>query len=91
MLNYQAAYRMQMGAFFGEVSGFGEVSAIGPTLEAARSNLLSALRYAAERALRRGEALPLPVPGPAPADAYLIETLTLVPEGGDRVSVRLGG
>jgi predicted RNase H-like HicB family nuclease len=90
MLSYQAAYRMQMGAFFAEILDFPGVSAVGTTLSEARNNLYNALRYEAERLLRRGELLPIPTACQQPADAYLVETVTLVPTGTDQVMVRMG-
>jgi predicted RNase H-like HicB family nuclease len=91
MLTYQAVYRFNMGAFFAEVPDFPGASALGATLPEARANLLSALRYAAERRLKRGEHLPIPDPGRAPGDAYLVETLTLLPHGDDTVAVQVPG
>lgn len=88
MFSYQVTYRMQMGAFFAEVPEFPEASAFGPTLSDARNNLLTALRYAAQRLLRRGEPMPLPAGRPA-GDAYLVERVVLLPVDGDRVEVRV--
>jgi predicted RNase H-like HicB family nuclease len=79
-----------MGFFFAEVLDFPDTSALGATLPDARANLLSALRYAAERRLKRGELLPIPDPGRAAGDAYLVETLTLLPRGDDTVGVEVG-
>lgn len=90
MLNYKAAYRFQQGVFFAEVLDFPEASAFGQTLGQARDNLISALKFAVERVLRRGELLPLPDPRKTSADAYLLETLTVVPDEGDRIMVRQG-
>ena len=88
MFDYQVTYRMQMGAFFAEVSEFPDVSAYGPTLSDARSNLIASLSYAANRKLRRGEPMPLPEPRPT-ADAYFVESVVLLPVGDDRVEVRV--
>jgi predicted RNase H-like HicB family nuclease len=88
MFGYQVTYRMQRGAFFAEVSEFPDASAFGATLSDARNNLVTALNYAAQRKLRRGEPMPLPSPHPA-ADAYLIESVVLVPISEERVEVRV--
>jgi predicted RNase H-like HicB family nuclease len=77
-----------MGAFFAEVLDFPEVTAFGPTLSDARANLCQALRYAAERRLRRGEVLPLPDPNAPAADAYGVEFLAVVPTGDAQVLVQ---
>jgi predicted RNase H-like HicB family nuclease len=90
MLNYRVAYRMQMGAFFAEVLDFPEATAFGGTVMEARHNLLSALRYAAEKRLRRGEFLPMPDPTRTAPDAYTLEVVTLVPSEGNRVTVQIG-
>jgi predicted RNase H-like HicB family nuclease len=88
MLRYRAAYRMQWGAFYAEVPDFPEASAFGPSLAEARANLQSALRYAAERRLKRGEMLPLPDPERPLADAYLVEPV--LPRGDNTVAVESG-
>ncbi len=85
MIDYTVAYRMDGGAFFAEVIGFPEASAFGVSLAGARENVLSALRLAAEQALRRGAVLPLPDAHSAVADAYLIERVRLMPDGDGRV------
>jgi predicted RNase H-like HicB family nuclease len=90
MLHYKAAYRLQMGSFFAEVLDFPEASAFGATVDEARNHLLSALRYAAQRRLRHGELLPIPGPASGAADAYLVETVTLLPRGDDTVAVEVG-
>jgi predicted RNase H-like HicB family nuclease len=90
MLNYRVAYRLQMGAFFAEVLDFPEASAFGSSVVEARQNLISALRYAAENRLRRGELLPLPDPTRAAPDAYTTEMATVVPCFDNRVSVQVG-
>jgi predicted RNase H-like HicB family nuclease len=90
MISYKAAYRLQMGTFFAEVPDFPDTSAFGPSLAEARSNLVTALRIAAERRLRRGEFLPIPDPDRAVADAYLVETVTVVPTSADQVMVHVG-
>lgn len=87
MLSYKIAYRMQMGTFSALVLDFPEASAFGATLADARNNLLFALRYAAERKLRRGELLPVPDPLRSDPDAYLVENVTVLPESEDRVQV----
>jgi predicted RNase H-like HicB family nuclease len=89
MFSYRAAYRLQLGTFFAEVSGFPEASAIGATLSEARTNLIFALRFPAETRLRRGDLLPLPA-AREPGDAYMTETLTLLPQAGDRIDVQVG-
>jgi predicted RNase H-like HicB family nuclease len=88
MFGYQVTYRMQMGAFFAEVSEFPEASAHGATLSDARNNLIASLGYAAHHKLRRGEPMPLPAPSPG-ADVYLVESVVLLPVGDDRVEVRV--
>jgi hypothetical protein len=90
MLTYKASYRMHMGAFSALVLDFPEASAFGPTLSEARHNLLLALRYAAERKLRRGDLLPMPDPHAGDAEAYLIEPVTVWPTAADRVNVQVG-
>ena len=87
MLTYRAAYRRRMGSFIAEVVDFPEASAFGATLADARDALTCALRYAAERRLRRGEPLPMPDPACAANDAYLVEDVSVWPEGDDRVRV----
>ena len=79
MLNYKIAYHLRLGAFFAEVLDFPEVTAFGPTVAEARQGVLHALRYAAQRRLRRGELLPVPDEGRTAADAYLIEVVSLLP------------
>jgi predicted RNase H-like HicB family nuclease len=91
VLNYRVAYRLQMGAFFAEVLDFPEATAIGATVTDARHNLVSALRYAAENRLRRGEFLPMPDPTRTAPDAYTLEMVTLIPSEGNRVAVQVGG
>jgi predicted RNase H-like HicB family nuclease len=71
MLNYKVFYRKQMGSFQAEVPDFPGATAFGMTVAEARDNVLSALRYAAERRIRRGELLPMPDPARTAADAYL--------------------
>lgn len=90
MLNYRVAYRLQMGAFFAEVLDFPEASAFGTTVVEARQNLVSALRYAAENRLRRGEFLPLPDPARTAPDAYTMETAIVMPSEDNRVAVQVG-
>jgi predicted RNase H-like HicB family nuclease len=90
MLSYQAVYRLHLGAFLAEVVDFPDVSAFGATLSDARNNLVNSLRYAAERRLRRGGFLPIPDHPHESGDAYLIETLTLLPTSDDRVAVLVG-
>ena len=90
MLNYRVVYRLQMGAFFAEVLDFPEASAFGTSVVEARQNLISALRYAAEKRLRRGELLPLPDPARAAPDAYTMETATVMPCDDNRVAVQVG-
>ena len=90
VLNYRVAYRMQMGAFFAEVLDFPEATAIGATVAEARHNLASALRYAAETRLRRGEFLPMPDPNRSAPDAYTLEMATLAPGVDNRVAVQIG-
>jgi predicted RNase H-like HicB family nuclease len=90
MLTYRAAYRMQMGAVVSEVLDFPGATAFGATLAEARANLVSALRYAAESMLRRGELLPMPNTHAGAVDAYLVEPILLVPETATRVAVRAG-
>jgi predicted RNase H-like HicB family nuclease len=90
MLSYKAVYRYQMGAFFAEVLDFPGASALGPTLAEARANLLSALRYAAQRRLARGQLLPIPALAHSAGDVYLTETLTLLPGGDNTVAVEVG-
>ena len=88
MLNYRVAYRMRMGAFFAEVLDFPEASAFGTTVSEARRNLASALRYAAEKRLRRGELLPLPDPSCGAADAYTLESVMVLPCEDNRITVQ---
>jgi predicted RNase H-like HicB family nuclease len=90
MLSYKAAYRMHLGAFTALVLDFPEATAFGATLAEARNNLQLALRYAAERKLRRGEMLPMPDPDAGDGEAYLVETLTVWPQSTDRVNVQAG-
>ena len=61
MFDYQVTYRMQMGAFFAEVSEFPEAAAHGATLSDARNNLIVSLGYAAHRKLRGRYWLALPL------------------------------
>jgi predicted RNase H-like HicB family nuclease len=89
VLTYRIAYRMELGSFFAEALDFPEASAFGPTVAEARGNLLSALRYAAEDRLRRGQMLPMPDPLRAAPDAYLVETVTVLPVDDRHVTVRL--
>jgi predicted RNase H-like HicB family nuclease len=91
MLTYQVAYRMQTGAFFAEVPDFPEASALGASLSEARQNVVSSLKSAAERKLRRGEMLPIPDPHRAQPDAYLVERVLLLPLDFDRVEARVTG
>ena len=88
VFRYKVAFRLQMGAFFAEVLDFPEVTAIGPTLADARANVCQALRYAAERCLRRGEVLPLPNPDLSAADAYGVEFVGVLPTGETEVLVQ---
>lgn len=90
MLSYQAVYRMQMGAFTACVPDFPDARALGATVADARHNLIVALRYAAERRLRHGELLPIPQTSFGDPEAYLVETLSVWPQGGDRVLVQAG-
>jgi hypothetical protein len=79
VLNYKIAYHLRLGAFFAEVLDFPEATAFGPTVAAARDGVLCALRYAAQRRLKRGELLPVPDGGRTVADAYLVEVVSLLP------------
>jgi predicted RNase H-like HicB family nuclease len=88
MFQYKVAYRMQMGAFFAEALDFPDVTAFGPTMADARTNLCQAMRYAAEKLLRRGEVLPLPDPDAPAADAYGVEFVGVVPTGDTQVRVQ---
>ncbi len=88
MLNYKIAYYLRLGVFFAEVLDFPEVTAFGPTVAAARDGVLCALRYAAQRRLRRGELLPVPDDGRTAADAYLVEVVSLLPSPDEGVWVR---
>jgi predicted RNase H-like HicB family nuclease len=88
MLNYKIAYHLRMGSFFAEVLDFPEVTAFGPTVAAAREAVLYALRYAAQRLLRRGELLPVPDAGRAAPDAYLVEVVSLLPSPDEGVWVQ---
>jgi hypothetical protein len=88
MLMYQVAYRMQLGMFFAEVFDFPEATALGPSLPAARANLFSALRYAAESRLKRGELLPTPGPQSGDIDAYLVERVVVLPGASEGVLVQ---
>jgi len=90
MIDYEVAYRREMGAFVAQVIGFPEASAFAPTLGEARANLHAALRQAAESLLRRGAMLPIPGPAGGAADAYLVERVRVVPAGGDRVRITAG-
>ena len=91
MLTYTVAYRLEMGSFFAEVLDFPEAVAIGPTVAETRGNLLSALRYAAEGRLQKGELLPMPDPGRGAVDAYLVERVTVLPGEGQWVRVQVAG
>ena len=88
MFHYKIAYRMLMGTFFAEALDFPDVTALGPTMADARANLCLALRYAAEKLLRRGDVLPLPNPDATAADAYCVEFVGVVPTGDAQVLVR---
>jgi predicted RNase H-like HicB family nuclease len=88
MFHYKVAYRLQMGAFFAEALDFPEVTALGPTMADARANLCQALRYAAEKRLRRGDVLPLPDPDAPAPDAYGVEFVEVVPTGDTQVLVQ---
>jgi predicted RNase H-like HicB family nuclease len=88
MFQYKVAYRLQMGAFFAEALDFPDVTGLGPTLADARTNLCQALRYAAEKRLRRGEVLPLPDPDAPAPDAYGVEFVDVMPTGEAQVLVR---
>jgi hypothetical protein len=88
MLNYKVAYHLRMGAFFAEVLDFPEATAFGPTVAAAREGVLYALRYAAQRLLRRGELLPVPDPNRVAPDAYLVEVVSLLPSPDEGVWVQ---
>jgi predicted RNase H-like HicB family nuclease len=88
MLNYKVAYHLRLGAFFAEVLDFPEATAFGPTVAAAREGVLCALRYAAQRRLRRGELLPVPDPSRTVADAYLVEVVSLLPSPDEGVWVQ---
>ena len=79
-----------MGSFFAEVLDFPEATAFGATVSEARHNLISTLRYAAEKRLRRGELLPLPDPTLTASDAYTLETITLLPSDDNRVAIQVG-
>jgi predicted RNase H-like HicB family nuclease len=87
MLTYKVAYRLRMGAFFAEVLDFPEVTAFGPTVADVRSAIVGALRYNAERHLRRGELLPLPQPGRMAPDAYQVESFRVLPYADNRVEI----
>jgi hypothetical protein len=89
MYTYKVAYQLRMGTIFAEVLDFPEATAFGPSLEVARAGILGALRYNAERRLRRGESLPPAQPGRTAPDAYVVEQVTVTPYGQDRVDVQL--
>jgi predicted RNase H-like HicB family nuclease len=91
MLTYRVAYRLQLGCFFAEVFDFPEATAFGTTVAEARANLLSALRYAAEQRLKRGQLLPVPDPRRVAGDAYLLESVTVLPADEARVTVHASG
>jgi predicted RNase H-like HicB family nuclease len=88
VFTYKVAYRLQMGSFFAEVLDFPEVTAFGPTVADARAAVLGALRFAAERQLRRGDLLPLPEPGRMAPEAYTVESFTVLPYADNRVEVQ---
>jgi hypothetical protein len=88
MLNYKVAYHLRLGAFFAEVLDFPEATAFGPTVAAARDGVLCALRYAAQRRLRRGELLPVPDASRTVPDAYLVEVVSLLPSPDEGVWVQ---
>lgn len=90
MLTYRAAFRQEMGSFVVQVVDFPEVSTFGATLAEDRTALTSTLRYAAEGRLRRGELLPIPDVTHEARDAYVVENVSVWPEGGDRVRVVMG-
>jgi len=90
MLTYKIAYRMQMGAFLAEVLDFPGATAFGASVADARTNLVSALRYAAESRLRRGEMLPTPDPHAGAVDAYLVEPVVVMPGAGSSVDLHAG-
>jgi hypothetical protein len=89
MYTYKVVYQLRMGAIFVEVLDFPEVTAFGPNLEVARAGILGALRYNAERRLRRGEPLPPAQLGRTAPDAYIVETVTVIPYGDNRAEVQL--
>jgi predicted RNase H-like HicB family nuclease len=89
MLNYKVAYHLRMGAFFAEVLDFPEATAFGPTVPEVREGVLHALRYAAQRRLRRGELLPMPDASRSAPDAYLVEVVNLLPSPDEGVWVQL--
>jgi predicted RNase H-like HicB family nuclease len=89
MLNYQAVYRLETGTFFVVVQDFPDAVAFASTLSEARARLLATLRFAAERALRAGEMLPLPSRDVPVADAYLVESIRVLPRGDNQVSVEV--
>jgi predicted RNase H-like HicB family nuclease len=89
MISYRVAYRLDTGMFFAEVPDFPEASALGASLSDARNNVLLALTSAAERKLRRGDVLPIPDPHRGPSDAYLVESVLLVPLDEERVEARV--
>jgi predicted RNase H-like HicB family nuclease len=88
MFTYKVAYRFRMGTFFAEVLDFPEVTAFGPTVCDARSNIVEALRFAAEHRLREGQVMPLPQPDRMASDAYAVELVTVLPYADNRVEVQ---
>jgi predicted RNase H-like HicB family nuclease len=82
--------RREAGLFFAEAPDFPEATAFGASMAEARDHVFSALRWAAEARLRRGDVLPLPDSGRVAADAYAVETVVLLPEGEAGVAVRPG-
>ena len=88
MLTYMAMYKSLDTGVHAEVLDFPDVTAFGPTMADARINILSSLRYAAERRLREGQVMPLPQPDRMAPDAYSVEVLTVLPYDDSRVEVQ---
>jgi len=89
MISYQVVYKLHTGTFFAEVPDFPESSSQGASLSEARQAVVLSLKSAAERKLRRGEVLPIPDPHRARPEAYLVESVMLLPLDGERVEARV--
>jgi predicted RNase H-like HicB family nuclease len=87
MLTYKVVYRLRDGMILVDVPGFPGVTAFGKGMHDARSNIASALKYAAELKMKRGEVLPICETEEVIGDSYMVETASILPQGEVRAEV----